>query len=210
MAGPRPNGGGLTFTLVHQRGVGHVPTLRQGGLSILGGNILFVISRFWRKWASRKHSLTSHQEMHHPTLSKFTTLFIFLPLLVILGCKSTIVQASDDSEPTILGSWFWVESWVKGFRHTPESSGNTRIYEFRSDSVLLLYVDDNLRSSAQYRITREIIDRYKDSVDIVYLLSFRNSWVKEWAAQYVGKDTLRLTGLGPDSGFSVYIRTSKK
>ena len=113
-------------------------------------------------------------------------------------------------EPIILGSWNWVESWVEGFYHTPDSSGFTRIYEFTSDSLFLIYVDDNLRSSAQYRITREVITRFKDSVDIVHVLSFRNSWVKEWAARYVGKDTLLLDGLGLDAGSFVYVRMSKK
>jgi len=138
---------------------------------------------------------------------------VFLPLLVsiistsIVGCKSTIVQHSE-FPPSFIGSWNWIEAWVEGDKYTPENTGITRIYEFRANGEFLIFVNGLLSDSTMYRITRDSIAGYPDSVDIVNLLSPRGNWIREWVAYFEGIDTLHLNGLGLHFGLFKYVRIS--
>ena len=128
-------------------------------------------------------------------------------LLICIGCTES-THPSDDAPPGIVGLWNWIESDGGGWGHlTPKSEGYTKTYRFDPDSLFFLFQNDTLVMRARYKVSLELNCHTFlpiDTCTVLILGEGRRS--SSWAISFPSRDSLLLTGLALDMGFSKFVR----
>jgi len=114
----------------------------------------------------------------------------------MIGCEDSTDPSISPQQPTILGTWNWIESVGGGTINTPDSMGFTVQYSFSPDSIFTYYQDYVVGGSSAYFVKKDLAIGFSDSIDVVSLETIRGSWLPQWGAEYIGRDTLVLTTLG--------------
>ncbi|MBI4546557.1 MAG: hypothetical protein HY707_01150 [Ignavibacteriae bacterium] len=138
-----------------------------------------------------------------------TRLFFALSFLALIiwshGCQNS-TESIVQQPQGLIGSWGWVESGggELGLR-TPESEGYTENWRFDPDSTFYEYRNDTLVYQGTYEIRQDRVGPWMlDTADVLAIRFYDRYW--QWAVRFSGKDTLILTLLAFDAGYSKFVR----
>ncbi len=122
----------------------------------------------------------------------------------------SILTSCGDSEPTcpveteFAGGWGWVYTTnnFTGITITPESTGETRRWDFEGNGAYFKYRNDTLITQGQYEL---LFSRASGAGDSLFAVYFDGAEVPQFDATW-SADTLWLFETCLDCPFHVYVR----